>query len=116
VGDRHIKIKGIKMEKTKTERGFDMITFSDMYGHECYIQKSSLATAHAIWLGVSSPEPRIMAKDARRLGVDTEETVGWIDYPVPEEVLITTQMHIDQDQAKELIKVLEKFVETGYIS
>ena len=103
------------MERMKTERGFDVAIFTDMYDKECTIQKSSLATADAIWVGIINPEPRIMAKDAARLGVDTEETVGWVDYPIPEEVLISTQMHLDQEQAKELIKILEVFVKTGEI-
>ena len=104
------------MEKTKTDRGFDVAIFTDMYDKECTIQKSSLATADAIWVGIANPEPRIKAIDARRLGIDTNEEVGWVDYYIPDEVLISTQMHLDQDQAKELIKVLEKFVETGNIS
>jgi len=103
------------MVKSTTERGFDMITFTDLYDKECTIQKSSLATADTIWLGITSPEPIVMAQDAKKVGIKTKETVGWIEYPVPEEVLITTRMHLNQEQAAELIEILENFVETGEI-
>lgn len=41
---------------TKTERGFDLITFEDRYANPCNIQKSSLATEEAIWFGFSGPD------------------------------------------------------------
>jgi hypothetical protein len=38
---------------SRTARGFALIEFDDLYGHGCSIQKSSLATADAVWLGLS---------------------------------------------------------------
>lgn len=35
-----------------TERGFQRGEFLDLYGAECSIQESSMATADALWLGV----------------------------------------------------------------
>lgn len=35
-----------------TDRGFPCAYFLDYYKHPCYIQKSSLADEHCIWLGV----------------------------------------------------------------
>lgn len=37
---------------SRTDRGFAVATFYDRYDVECSIQKSSLATEDAIWLGV----------------------------------------------------------------
>jgi len=37
---------------TKTERGFEVIRFVDLYHNECSLQQSSLATESAIWFGV----------------------------------------------------------------
>lgn len=47
------------LEKTKTERGFGLITFEDRYNQICTLQDSSLATEAAIWLGVSNTGIRI---------------------------------------------------------
>jgi hypothetical protein len=42
----------MNMTPSETERGFALGTFQDRYGAACSIQKSSLATEDAIWLGV----------------------------------------------------------------
>ena len=69
-----------------TERGFAIGNFKDSYDAECSIQKSSLATEDAIWLGRNDASPAIMASQAKKLGVKTDETAGWVAYPIPEEV------------------------------
>ena len=48
-------------------------------------------------------------------GLDTIETTGWIPYPIPEEVLLCTRMHLSREQVAELMPVLQKFVDTGEI-
>ena len=40
------------MERQTTRRGFAYYRFTDHYGAQCPLQKSSLATAEAIWFGV----------------------------------------------------------------
>lgn len=96
-----------------TNRGFDIITFTDRYDSPCSIQKSSLATEDAIWFGIDDPEPRIMASQAKQYGIQTEETTGWIPYPIPQDVLLSTRMHLTQDQVKALLPILQHFAETG---
>lgn len=39
----------------KTERGFSRVDFDDLYGDRCSLQKSSLASEDAIWLGQNEP-------------------------------------------------------------
>ena len=102
-----------EMEIKKTSRGFSRTDFVDRYGAECSIQKSSLATDNAIWFGVNDAKPQIMASQAKQFGVETNETCGWVDYPIPEEVSLTTRMHLTQDQVKELLPILQRFAETG---
>mgnify|MGYP006958843775 CR=1 FL=1 len=34
-------------------------------------------------------------------------------YEIPKEVLLTTRMHLTQKQVKDLIPILQKFVDTG---
>lgn len=105
----------MKIKQTKTERGFALNEFTDRYGAKCSIQKSSLATEDAIWLGIDDPDPQIMASKAASFGVKTNETTGWVPYPIPEEVSINTRMHLTQAQVKKLLPILQKFVETGEI-
>jgi hypothetical protein len=104
------------MEKTKTARGFELIEFEDRYGLPCSLQESSLATEAAIWFGVTDVVPKIMARDAIRLGLPSNgETVGWVPYSIPEEVSLSSRMHLTQEQVKMLLPHLIKFVESGSI-
>jgi hypothetical protein len=102
--------------QTKTSRGFDIIEFADRYGDICNIQKSSLAGEDAIWFGVEDACPQIMASEALAAGVDTEETTGWVPYPIPKNVLLTTRMHLTRELVAELLPILQRFVDTGEIS
>lgn len=104
------------MDLKRTRRGFSIVSLCDYYGNECSIQKSSLATEECIWLGVNDPKPKIMASKAAEHGVVTKETTGWIDYPIPEEVSLTTRMHLTRDQVAMLLPYLHAFVENGDIT
>lgn len=54
-----------------------------------------------------------MASKAAAAGVVTDQTVGWVPYPVHPDALLSTRMHLTQAQVAELIPVLQHFVETG---
>jgi len=70
------------------ERGVRIATWRDRYGAPCSIQESSLATAEAcIWLG--------------RDGLLSDHRGG--------------RMHLTQDMVRELLPLLQAFVETGKI-
>jgi hypothetical protein len=97
----------IKLEKKVTERGFEIIEFMDRYNSKCSLQKSSLATEDAIWLGVDDANPQIMASKTPGGGT------GWVSYPISEDVLFTTRMHLTRKQVKKLLPFLKKFVKTG---
>jgi hypothetical protein len=111
----YLKKLGEGMKKTITERGFALIEFKDHYDTKCNIQESSLACTDAIWIGVEDANPRIMASQAEENGVETDETCGWVRYPIPEDVFLTTRMHLTKEQVKEILPILERFVETGGI-
>jgi hypothetical protein len=91
------------------------VEFVDYYDKICSIQISSLATDDCIWLGINDVEPQIMASDAAKLGIETTEKVGWIKYPIPDEVLLSSRMHLSREQVAEILPILQKFVETGEI-
>lgn len=107
-----------------TDRGFVRGMFTDRYGVECSIQQSSLATESAIWLGVHSPEVKLMARDAALLGRedllkpadDPERLNGWVNFPLPEPVNIFTRMHLTQPMVRELLPVLLRFARTGELT
>jgi predicted RNase H-like HicB family nuclease len=104
------------VEMGVTQRGFALGKFTDRYGHACSIQKSSLATEDAIWLGIDDAEPQLPHGDARKLGIATDATSGWVPYPLPDEVLLTTRMHLNREQVRKLLPVLKQFVASGEIN
>lgn len=93
----------MKLKFNKTNRGFSHISFKDRYKVKCNIQKSSLATENAFWIGVEDANPIILASDCSKLGVKTDKDSGWIKYDIPNEVSLTTRMHLTQDQVIELL-------------
>ena len=99
----------MKMTRGKTLRGFSLVEFDDYYDKRCSIQKSSLATSDAIWIGLNDAEPKIMASKT------SEGGVGWVPFYVPEDVQINTRMHLTRAQAWQVVRVLCKFVITGNI-
>jgi len=92
-----------------TARGFALSTFKDMYGSGCSLQKSSLATEDAIWLGIDDAEPKILASQTPEGGT------GWVPFNIPDGVSLTTRMHLNKDQAWELSRALRVFAVTGDI-
>lgn len=98
----------------KTNRGFEIQHFKDDYGVDCTIQESSSCDPH-IWLGVQNPKCRVIWYDAKKLGIKTDEDAGWYDYPIPEEVLVESMMHLSQEQARQLAEKLLYFAETSFL-
>ena len=88
----------------KTGRGFSIIEFIDRYDVKCSLQKSSLATEDAIWFGV----------DDTKFTIFEDEKMGkYITTKLPDNFSVNTRMHLTQEQVKELLPTLQKFVDTG---
>ena len=94
------------MKEEKTHRGFSLSNFEDSYGNKCSLQQSSNIDPH-IWLGVDNPDIFIHDKDnhGRYVKVDTNTN----------HFSCSSRMHLTQEQVKELLPILEKFVNTGEI-
>ena len=90
------------LKKGDTHRGFGFYEFKDKYGKKCSLQDSSLATEPAIWFGIDDAKPQILEKGK-----------GWVDYPISEDVMLHTRMHLTQEQVKTLLPILTYFAETG---
>jgi hypothetical protein len=101
------------MEKKQTSRGFNYYEFEDRYGEKCVLQESSLLSENCVWLGISDPRPIVMASQAKQVGVKTSETVGWVPYPIPDEVMVHTLMHLNKEQAGQLVELLNRFIDSG---
>ena len=114
-----------KIKIKRNGRNFETGKFIDTYtgkfidrcGYECSIQKSSNATEDCIWLGIDDVNPQIMSIDAIRMGLRQrtfdENDNGWVKFEIPKEVLLSTRMHLTREHVKELLPILQKFVETG---
>lgn len=88
----------------KTQRGFSIKEFTDLYGEKCSIQESSLATEDAIWFGVDNP----------KLTVFENENMGkYLNVEMPNHFRVSSRMHLSREQISELLPILQKFVETG---
>ena len=88
----------MKFEKSYTKRGFELLNFYDRYNELCDIQRSSLASEDAIWLGTHTPNPQII-----------QDGVGWVEYPLPKNTLISHRMHLTRKQSISLALKLLKF-------
>jgi hypothetical protein len=95
---------------THTQRGFELLEFADSYGVRCSLQESSVMPH--LWLGVEDADPQVLATQAANIGVATTATNGWVPYPIPEEVLLKTRMHLSREQVAALIRHLEAWLET----
>ena len=94
------------MKKEYTNRGFSRYNFKDQYGFECSLQKSSLATDDAIWLGVNDPNLVVFEGESKGKYVETK---------MPEQFSVHSRMHLTQEQVKMLLPILQNFAETGEI-
>lgn len=95
------------LEQEVTNRGFGLWKFKDRNGAECSLQDSSLAGEACIWLGIKDANPQIMASKTKEGGT------GWVPFDIPDDVLLTTRMHLTQEQVKALLPILTYFAETG---
>lgn len=92
----------MKFDGDDTCRGYPIGRFRDQYGKGCSIQDSSLATEACVWVGIDNPKVKVLVPGK-----------SWQDFPVPEEALIESRMHLTIDQAILLRDALTRFIETG---
>jgi hypothetical protein len=101
------------MIDSKTSREFEITEFLDTYGAKCSLQMSSSAMEDKIWFGVNDADPKILVSKAKEHGLKPQGENGWMAYPIPEDVLLNTRMHLNRKQVAELLPYLQRFVETG---
>ena len=82
------------MKKCKTNRGFRLYTFKDVYNDECSLQESSRADQLNVWLGLDTHEIKTHHVTGEPLGV---------------------RMCLNQKLARQIGLKLIAFAETGII-
>jgi len=92
------------IELKTTNRGFELGKFIDIFGAECSIQKSSLATDDAIWLGIDNPKLTVF---------ENEQHGKYLVADMPSQFRVNARMHLNREQVEALLPILQKFVETG---
>lgn len=115
----------METKHSSTHRGFGLVKFDDANGEECSVQESSAIGntteeyerpgSSFLWIGVDDAKPQILASEARTLGVPTSQVNGWVPFAVPEQVSMTTRMHLSREQVETLIPILEHWLRLGYL-
>lgn len=107
------------MNQEKTSRGFGLYKFLDSEGEECSLQKSSIiAKDDYIWFG----HPKVKIKGFK-LAESENSASTWITITEKEivekfgvwDVVPNTKVLLSRKQVKELIPILQNFVDTGEI-
>ena len=98
------------LAKQTTERGFVLYEFVDRYDEQCSLQESSLAEEACIWLGISPVQLKVF-------GWHPEYPARCRDMTEAEAANIHAhgRMHLTQEQAADLIPLLQHFVDTGQL-
>lgn len=87
----------MKYFRAKTDGGFILIQFKDDYNELCDIQRSSSAEESKIWLGIHKLNPMILASKTKQGGT------GWVNYLIPDDVFISSRMHLTRRQSVSLV-------------
>lgn len=103
-----------KVQHTLT--GWEYIEFKDHYDQGCSLQVSSLAEyekpgTSAVWLGMNEVEPKVLASEASQYGIKAKETTGWVDYPIPVGVQLSSRMHLSRENVAALINHLQSWLD-----
>ena len=110
------------MKVKTTARGFAYYKFVDDNGQKCSLQKSSSALEDKIWLGIDDAKimefyPYLRETDESWFEIPKEEVEAKLKHRPQNEIHYKNQrMHLTVNQVKELLPILQRFVETGEIS
>jgi hypothetical protein len=108
---------------TKSGRGFSKVVFKDSHDKQCEILCSSAiddtdrgwdnpGTSY-LHIGLSGPEPIVLCANAEKVGLQPASSVGWQPYPIPDDVFISTSMHLSREQVAGLIVRLQEWLDNG---
>jgi len=102
------------MEVKQTSRGFYYYEFTAADGEKCNIQKSSSAMDDYIWFGYEKIGLKgfIPFGDPAWRDVTEQQIKEKFGF---ENIIANNRMHLSREQVKNLLPILQKFVDTGEI-
>ena len=110
-------------EVTTNSRGFLKVEFTDADGVKASLRCRSVIGDYedscehpgtsTLWIGIEKVEPIILAKHAAAHGVSTDETDGWVPYPLPDAVRFNAGVHFNREQVQGLISRLQHWLKHG---
>lgn len=87
--------------------GSKFALFKDLNEQECSLSVSRIETTRAVYFGVDEPEMKIRKRSL------TDGSLKNVDFLPPVELKVSSRMLLTQEQVKELLPMLQKFVDTG---
>lgn len=93
----------------KSSRGLELVKFKDALGVSCVLQSVTLAYSEygtGLAIGAEKASPKVQARDARAMGLNTSQKTGLVKFPVPEEVTFDTRAVLTREQVKRLVEHL----------
>ena len=106
------------MKVKTTARGFAYYEFVDDNGQKCSLQKSSSALEDKIWLGIDDAKimefyPYLRETDESWFEIPKEEVEAKLKHRPQNKIHYKNQrMHLTVNQVKELLPILQRFVDT----
>ena len=106
------------MKKSYTNRGFGHIEVELRHGEQLSIQKSSLATENAIWMGAAEENVKAFIPSEERapyfdwVDIDVRELIK-MKHSRVDGIVTNTRVEITQEKMKELLPIFKHFAETG---
>jgi hypothetical protein len=103
-----------ELQVQHTDRGFAYYEFTDGYNEACTVQKSSSAMDQFIWLGTKD----FTIKGFTPYGQPPWKTISQDHLKSVfgfQDVIANNRMHLSRKQVKQLLPILQKFVDTGEI-
>jgi len=95
------------MEIKHNQCGFAYVEFVDRYNNKCSLEKSTLAFEDCIWLGCDEIGLKKIDHQGWQYVVLNDDADAGIYY------IANNRMHLTQDNVRELIPILQKFLDTG---
>lgn len=100
----------------KSPRGLQLVRFKDALNVTCLVQSVTLAYSEngiGLAIGAEKASPKVQARDARAMGLNTSQKTGLVKYPVPEEVTFDTRAVLTREQVLRLILHLNGWLVNG---
>lgn len=113
--DAEISTQGAIVNLSKVGRLISL-SLPMSYEESLSIQESSAADPH-LWVGVHHAKVQMLCSKARAAGLrplyGDERDNGWCDIDLPPDSLVASRVHMNVEQARQTVEILQHFIEYG---